>query len=301
MTVFLSRIAFTTFKSAGSKCFSVNLLSEVVAQKSRFLCARNDLFCIARQQGVRNYVTDTIEPPAPAIPLKQKSIYKRPDVQDLAKKGHYLTLAYATANSYDLKGLKNALVEQKLYEPGRLNAHEIGDVVVANAVYTVGDEPREIIFFREGAVVFWNCTELEASNVLDFVKGFEIESYPRDVVEKEKEIMSYIYQPNAKKCHQQESCFVLVPDRDNSMERYTFSHAMAQSARLGAWEARLEALAASVRMHTAFMEREGMTNIEKKEDSRIFSILHVRYMNIEISLLNVANRKVLGSISLETL
>ncbi|KAJ2937940.1 hypothetical protein O0L34_g14213 [Tuta absoluta] len=119
MTVFLSRIAFTTFKSVGSKSFSVSLLSEVLAEKCRFLCARNDLFCIARQQVVRSYVTDTIQPPAPAIPLKQKSIYKRPDVQDLTDKGHYLTLAYATANSYDLKGLKNALLQQKLYEPGR--------------------------------------------------------------------------------------------------------------------------------------------------------------------------------------
>lgn len=54
----------------------------------------------------------------------------------------------------------------------RLKAHEVGDVVIANPVYTVGTEPREIIFFKEGAVVFWNCTELEASNVLDFVRRF---------------------------------------------------------------------------------------------------------------------------------
>lgn len=45
-------------------------------------------------------------------------------------------------------------------------------MVVASAVYSVGDEPREIILFREGAVVFWNCTELEASNVLEFIRRF---------------------------------------------------------------------------------------------------------------------------------
>lgn len=51
-----------------------------------------------------------------------------------------------------------------------LKAAENGDVVVACPVYNVDTEPREIFFFREGAVVFWNCTELEASNVLQFIK-----------------------------------------------------------------------------------------------------------------------------------
>ena len=40
---------------------------------------------------------------------------------------------------------------------------------------------------------------------------------------------------------------------------------MAQSARLGAWEARLEALATSIRTHTVLMEKEGATRVEKKE------------------------------------
>lgn len=52
----------------------------------------------------------------------------------------------------------------------RLKTQEVGDVLVASAAYSVGDEPREIIFFREGSVVFWNCTELEANNVLDFIR-----------------------------------------------------------------------------------------------------------------------------------
>ncbi|XP_049879533.1 required for meiotic nuclear division protein 1 homolog isoform X2 [Pectinophora gossypiella] len=293
MTVYLSRIAFTTIRATGSKCFSVKSLSETVSKKTLLLTGNNDLFCIARQYVVRGYTTDTIPPPAAlensSIPLKKKAVHKRPEVEDLTKKeGHYLTLAYATANAYDLKGLKNALVQQKLYEPAKLKAQEVGDVVVANAVYTVGDEPREIIFFREGAVVFWNCTELEANNVLDFVKLFELESYPRDVVEREKEIMSYVYQPNAKKCSLQESTFVLVPDRDNSLERYTFSHAMAQSARLGAWEARLEALAAAVRAHSAGMEREGAALVDKKEVVRklgeLFSLRH--RLNVESDILD---------------
>lgn len=40
---------------------------------------------------------------------------------------------------------------------------------------------------------------------------------------------------------------------------------MVQSARLGAWEARLESLAASVRFHSQLMERDGTTKVDKKE------------------------------------
>ncbi|CAH0713415.1 unnamed protein product, partial [Brenthis ino] len=226
-----------------------------------------------------------------SLPLKKKTVHKKAMLEDLTKKeGHYLTLAYATANLYDLKALKEGLVQQKLYEPGTLKAQEIGDgdVVVAKPMYSIGDESREIIFFKEGAVVFWNCTELEANNVLQFIRPYEVESYPKDVVKKEREVMTYQYQPNAKRCYLQESCFVLVPDADNSLEKYSFSHAMAQSARLGAWEARLEALAAAVRAHSALMQSEGVTRVEKKEVVRklgeLFSLRH--QLNVESDLLD---------------
>ncbi|KAJ8710977.1 hypothetical protein PYW07_008219 [Mythimna separata] len=293
MTVYLSRIAFNTIRCAIPKCLSANTVVSFIAPKTRLLLPKNDVFSIAGIAVVRNYANDTIQPTVPiengTIPLKKKTVHKKATPADLTQKeGHYLTMAYATANAYDLKSLKEALIQQKLYEPGTLKANEIGDVVVANAVYSVGAEPREIIFFREGGIVFWNCTELEASNVLDFVRPYEIESYPKDVVEKEREVMTYVYHPNTKKCHLQESSFVLVPKRDNSLERYTFSHAMVQSARLGAWESRLEALAASVSSHTAAMQQDGAAHVDKKEVVRklgeLFSLRHM--LNVESDLLD---------------
>nr|XP_049698859.1 required for meiotic nuclear division protein 1 homolog isoform X1 [Helicoverpa armigera] len=312
MSVYLSRIAFNAIRCATPKSFSPNTVVGFVATKARFLSPKNDLFSIAGIAIVRNYSHDAIQPTVPiengTIPIKKKTVHKKAKPADLShKEGHFLTMAYATANSYDLKSLKEALVQQKLYEPGTLKANELGDVVVANAVYSVGSEPREIIFFREGGIVFWNCTELEARNVLDFVRPYEIDSYPRDVVEKEREVMTYVYHPNArskksgseaaitnttkgrrKRCHLQESSFVLVPKRDNSLERYTFSHAMMQSARLGAWESRLEALAASVSSHTAAMQHDGAAHVDKKEVVRklgeLFSLRHM--LNVESDLLD---------------
>ncbi|XP_053616893.1 required for meiotic nuclear division protein 1 homolog isoform X2 [Plodia interpunctella] len=295
MTVYLSRIVLNALRNPSSKNFVLCSCTELTILKGRHFSSKNDIFNWKIQTKVRKYSSDMIAPPIALenanIPIKKKIIHKKAVLEELSQKeGHYVTMAYATANSYDLKALKDALVAQKLYEPGSIQAQEIGDVVVANAVYSVEDEPRQILFFREGAVVFWNCTQLEASNVLDFVKRYEQESYPREVVLKEREVMTYFYQPNIKKCHlqDQESCFVMVPNTDNSLEKYTFSHAMAQSARLGAWEARLESLAADVSYHTARMRTEGIANVDKKEVVRklgeLFALRHT--LNVESDLLD---------------
>lgn len=124
MTVYLSRIALNTIRCATPRCFSSNTYAEFLAPKTRFFNTRNDLFFIARLSVVRPYSSDVIIPTVPiengTIPLKKKIVHKKANPADLTHKvGHYLTLAYATANSYDLKSLKEALVQQKLYEPGR--------------------------------------------------------------------------------------------------------------------------------------------------------------------------------------
>lgn len=40
------------------------------------------------------------------------------------------------------------------------------DVIHASAKYKISDEPREIFFFRDGAIVFWNMPSTECMNVL---------------------------------------------------------------------------------------------------------------------------------------
>ena len=55
-------------------------------------------------------------------------------------------------------------------------------------------EPREIYFFSEGSVVFWNVSELERKNVLSFLKPYEEDSYDKALVESEgNERMVYAY------------------------------------------------------------------------------------------------------------
>lgn len=124
MTVYLSRIGFNLIRSATQKSFSVALATEIVMPNTRLLSTKSDLFSLARQLATRTHATDAIVPTIAlenaTIPLKKKVVHKKASPQDLTnREGHYLTMAYATANSYDLKGLKEALVQQKLYEPGK--------------------------------------------------------------------------------------------------------------------------------------------------------------------------------------
>lgn len=96
----------------------------------------------------------------------------------MAQNGYFNVIAYATAEEYDLEKLLAALKTQELYEPKRFfssddNNENEPDVLYATAKYQVEKEPRGIYFFREGTVVMWNCSDMESSNVLGFLKNFE--------------------------------------------------------------------------------------------------------------------------------
>jgi len=62
--------------------------------------------------------------------------------------------------------MRKGLVAQGLYVPTTLSDDLTSDVIHMSAKYPVGKEPREIFYFREGAVVFWNVPYLERVNVL---------------------------------------------------------------------------------------------------------------------------------------
>lgn len=108
---------------------------------------------------------------------------KRSEHQEkMAKDGYFNVVAYATAEEYDLEKLLTALKTQDLYAPKKMfnsddNNENEPDVLYASAKYQIGTEPREIYFFREGTVVMWNCSDMESSNVLGFLKDFEQVSF----------------------------------------------------------------------------------------------------------------------------
>lgn len=127
-------------------------------------------------------------------PLRKK---KTSISEDAKPPGVFSVYAYATAEEYRLEQLINGLMKDDLYLPKKITSTQnetLADVVYVTAKYEVTNEPREIFFFREGSIVFWNCTELESSNVLSFVKKYELDSYSENLVLQEAEGMDYRYE-----------------------------------------------------------------------------------------------------------
>ncbi len=50
---------------------------------------------------------------------------------------------------------------------------------------------KDIFFFENGSLVFWNVPDLERDNVLTFVKPIETDSYGEDTIREESELMTY--------------------------------------------------------------------------------------------------------------
>lgn len=130
-----------------------------------------------------------------SLQIKKRPVRKKRTLEDEEQKqpGLYNVAAFATAEEYRLETLIEALKKQDLYDTKAIDSNL--DVVRAVAKYQVAKEPREIFFFREGSVVFWNIPELESSNVLGFLKQFEQDSYSERLVQGEVELMNYRHQP----------------------------------------------------------------------------------------------------------
>ncbi|KAK7070627.1 Required for meiotic nuclear division protein 1, partial [Halocaridina rubra] len=119
-------------------------------------------------------------------------------------------------------------------------APDAHDVLHMVATYRVGSENREIYFFREGSVVFWNVAELECKSIMLFLKKYEVGSYKPEMIDEESESLSYTYSDLPAKTRLVRHRIILNPEGATDIEKYTFSNAMAVSVKLGIWEAQLE-------------------------------------------------------------
>lgn len=165
---------------------------------------------------------------------------------ELTKNGYFPVTAYATAEEYDLEKLVEALKAQNLYETKQLFFSEDDpsetevNVIYATAKYKVETEQRGIFFFREGTVVMWNFSDMEVSNVLNFLKNFEHESYSENIVLGESETMFYNYTKDKTPQMKNNNFYITKSDEQNMLEKYTFSNSLSLSVKLGIWEASLD-------------------------------------------------------------
>ncbi|XP_034476096.1 required for meiotic nuclear division protein 1 homolog [Drosophila innubila] len=225
---------------------------------------------------------------------------KRLAIDELSALGFLNTRGYTTADEYNLEELHAALKQQNLYETKRFfSTDNLGveqNVLFVTAKYPTGEQPREIFFFREGSVVFWNCNDIETNNVLNFLRNFERESYVSALVHGESEMMPYTYISStavdvegdlvadssdlnvASRAFFQNGKFYVTPDSDNFLYKYTFSNAIAQSIKLGIWEATLDRYIDSMEYLTEDLKRGRRLRISRaamlRKTGELFALRH---------------------------
>ncbi|CAL8115624.1 unnamed protein product [Orchesella dallaii] len=193
--------------------------------------------------------------------------------------------AFAVCEEFDLKAMRKGLVAQGLYIPTKLS-DDLTDVIHVSAKYPIGDEPREIFFFREGAVVFWNVPYLERVNVLKFLKDYEEESYGQAEIEEECEFMMYIHSDQIATRLLRGKVHLGSDSPNKVLEKYAFANAMASSVKLGIWEATLEKYVEGIEHITDTLKRAEKIKYSRAEVlqkiGELFALRHQLNLNSDL-------------------
>ncbi|XP_050499223.1 required for meiotic nuclear division protein 1 homolog [Diabrotica virgifera virgifera] len=228
-----------------------------------------------------------------SIQVKKRLVRKKKTLEEEEKKpGIYNVVAFATAEEYNLENLFNGLEKQNLYDVKKIENNS--DVLHATAKYKVDKEQREIFFFRDGSVVFWNITDLESSNVLKFLRQFEEDSYSERLVQSESEVMNYKYfdpksQTSQLSCVDKDGDFVLPLTETNLiLQKFTFSNAMMLSVKLGIWESSLEKFIDEIEFVTNDLKNGKTIKLSRqdvlKKHGELFVLRH--YLNLSSDVLD---------------
>lgn len=179
---------------------------------------------------------------------RKGGIVGRGTLQELMETQSYFRIvAYATCDELDLEELRNGLIIQGLYIPTVWpNDSALDHVIHVTAKYPIGDEPREIFYFQNGTVIFWNMPDAEIDNALQFLTKFQDDSYDRADVIEESEYMLYNHS-DQKSTHLANGKIMLNLESDNPvLEKFTIANALALSVKLGIWESTLDKYVESI-------------------------------------------------------
>ncbi|XP_031835251.1 required for meiotic nuclear division protein 1 homolog isoform X8 [Nomia melanderi] len=211
--------------------------------------------------------------------MKMKRPKKRPFSKDGETIGKWNVKALASAEEYNLEDLMRGLSEENLYIPDTITTSitSFPDVIHATARYEIEFEPREVFFFREGTVVMWNISELEYGNIVNFLKKYEDNPYAESTVQLERETMTYTYADSGKRSHISNGNIMISLSATN-LDKYTFSNAMAQSVKLGIWEASLDNYIDSIEFVTKDLKLGKKLRISQQEvlkkQGELFALRH---------------------------
>ncbi|XP_050725915.1 required for meiotic nuclear division protein 1 homolog isoform X3 [Eriocheir sinensis] len=260
-----------------------------------------------------------------SLQLKKRMQRKKKKIQEESEEEWQVT-AYATADEYDLERLLNGLTQQGLYsaasltsaaspgtstppQPSLLHPYspssssssspetnldpqflpDPSEVLHVRATYRLESEPREIYFFRSGAVVFWNVAELERNSVLRFLRTYQEGGHDKRTVVEESESLTYTYSDTPARTKLVRDTIFLNPEGPMDLEKYTFSNALAISVQLGIWEAALDEYIDNIEYVSEELSKTGLVVLSEHQVlqrmGQLFALRHL--VNLSSDLLDV--------------
>lgn len=196
-------------------------------------------------------------------------------------KDDWSVVGYSTANSFDMLGLQDGLQEQLIYKEISLVDELCGQCIyVTNQYHTEADvQSKDIFFFKDGNVVFWNVPELERNSVLKFLANYTVEEYEQDMIYDESEMMNYTL-CDAQTASLEKGLIRINPSSPSYvLSKYTFSNAIASSVKLGAWEFTLEKIIDSIEHISEDLKKNANVKLTRDEvlqkTGEILALRHV--------------------------
>lgn len=206
-------------------------------------------------------------------------------------KDEWSVVGYSTAESFDMLGLQEGLNSQLIYSELDMLAELHGNCIVVTNKYMSDkdDLSKEIFFFKDGNIIFWNVPELERNSVLKYTSKFSIQSYEEDLIYEESELMNFSFSSTITKPALEKGVIMLNPHLESFLlDKYTFSDAIASSVKLGAWEAALDKIIDSIEHISEDLKTRGNVRISSREvlqkSGEILALRHV--INLSSDLLD---------------
>lgn len=225
--------------------------------------------------------------------LKNKTLFVNRPVEKKKRKdvpsptGHFNVVACATAATYNLSGLRDGIQKYGDYILTELTNDSKSSCIFAVSRSQSSPEDRCIFYFKEGAVVLWNCDDLEQKLILDQLKLYEYQSYKESIVTREMESMFYTNSTNSPRSHiTNDIIHLATKDHQRHLDMYTFSNSMALSVKLGSFESFLEDYINSTEFITEDLKEGKRIRISRSEVLRksgeLFALRH--YINLSTDL-----------------
>lgn len=200
-------------------------------------------------------------------------------------------VGYSAADSFDLLGLQAGLAEQLIYEKKYLLDELQGNCIYVSNVYQNDPDAqsKDIFFFKDGNVVFWNVPELERNSVLKFLVKYGIGLHPEDLIYEEAEAMSY--SPTQATNASLEKGQIRLNENSESylLAKYTFSNAICASVKLSYWEDCLDKIIDSLEHISEDLKTNANVKMSRDEvlqkSGEILALRHV--INLSGELLDI--------------